>query len=174
VEAYLWLFPRADKDAMGAIEHPSLPAEYFALTHTAVEKAEIYDDAVVIPLGALYAPDMVAEVAERFMSLEGMRWSLGYGEYQGDLYFSIRTSDRRANAGRLIREVIEARGGTAGGHGTMAGARLPTRDLAPAAARQLAAEVVRAFLKAFGARARKPRRLVGAPAPRRRAHPAPR
>ena len=143
VEAYLWLFPRADKDAMGAIEHPSLPAEYFALTHTAVEKAEVYDDAVVIPLGALYAPDMVAEVAERFMSLEGIRWSLGYGEYEGDLYFSIRTSDRRANAGRLIREVIEARGGTAGGHGTMAGARLPLKGLEAAAARRLTGEVVR-------------------------------
>jgi len=168
VEAYLWLFPRADKDAMGAIEHPSLPAEYFALTHTAVERAEVYDDAVVIPLGPLYAPDMVAEVAERFMSLEGMRWSLGYGEYEGDLYFSIRTNDHRANAGRLIREIIEARGGSAGGHGTMAGARLPMKGLEPAAARKLVGEVVRAFLKAFGVKGRRARRLLGAPPPPRR------
>ncbi len=28
------------------------------------------------------------------------------------------------NAGRLIREVVEAKGDSAGGHGTMAGARL--------------------------------------------------
>jgi len=169
VESYLWLFPRADKDALGAIEHPTLPAEYFALTHAAVERAQVYEDAVVIPLGPLYAPDMVAEVAERFLYLQGMRWSLAYGEYEGDLYFSIRTSDRRANAGRLIRDVIEARGGSAGGHGSMAGARLPTRDLAPAAARALADGAVRAFLTAFGVKSRRAHRLVeAAAAPTRR------
>jgi nanoRNase/pAp phosphatase (c-di-AMP/oligoRNAs hydrolase) len=150
VEAYLWLFPRADKDAMGQIEHPPLSREYFALSRTAIEKAEVHGHAVVLPLGPLYAPDMVAEVAERFLYLEGTRWSLAFGTYQGDLYYSVRTVDRRTNAGKLIREVIEPRGGSAGGHGTMAGARLPARDLTPAALKRLSAAVVRDFLAAFG------------------------
>jgi nanoRNase/pAp phosphatase (c-di-AMP/oligoRNAs hydrolase) len=167
IEAYLWLFPRADKDAMGAIEHPALPIEYFALSHTAVERAQVYDSAVVIPLGPLYAPDMVAEVAERFLSLEGMRWSLAYGEYLGDLYWSLRTTDRRANAGRLIREIIEPRGGSAGGHGAMAGARLPLKGLSAGKARALTTEVVQAFLRGFGVKGRTPRSMLAAP--RRRA-----
>ncbi|HET9555472.1 MAG TPA: DHH family phosphoesterase, partial [Anaeromyxobacteraceae bacterium] len=150
VEAYLWLFPRVDKDAMGAIEHPALPAAYFALSHTAIEQAIIHDDAVVAPLGRLYAPDMVAEVAERFLSIEGMRWSLAYGEYEGDLYYSVRTTDGRSNAGKLIREVIEPRGGSAGGHGTMAGARLPLEGRGRLAMKRLEAAVVRDFLEAFG------------------------
>ena len=70
---------------------------------------------------------MVAEVAERLAVLEGMKWSLAFGNYRGQLYFSLRTRDRRMNAGRLIREICEDRGGSAGGHGTMAGARLPLR-----------------------------------------------
>jgi nanoRNase/pAp phosphatase (c-di-AMP/oligoRNAs hydrolase) len=160
VEAYLWLFPMADKDALGEIEHPKLPEEYFALYHTAIEKAQVVEDAVVCDLSEIYAPDMVAEVAERFSFLEGMRWSLAFGEYEGDLYFSLRTGDRRMNAGRLIRDVIEARGGSAGGHGTMAGARLPVAGLAAAAKRKLRDEVVRAFLDAFGVRARRTRKLV--------------
>jgi nanoRNase/pAp phosphatase (c-di-AMP/oligoRNAs hydrolase) len=166
VEAYLWLFPRTDKDALGAIEHPTLSQEYFALSHTAIERAQVYDGAVVLPLGKLYAPDMVAEVAERFLALEGVRWSLAWGEYGGDLYYSLRTSDRRANAGRLIREVIEGRGGSAGGHGSMAGARLPWKGRTAAARRAFAAEVVEDFLTAFGVRGRTPRGIVGA---RRRA-----
>ena len=160
VEAYLWLFPMADKDALGEIEHPRLPGEYFALYHTAIERAQSYGDAVICDLAEIYAPDMVAEVAERFSFLEGMRWSLAFGEYEDDLYFSLRTGDRRMNAGRLIRDVIEARGGSAGGHGTMAGARLPVKGLSPAAKRKLREEVVRAFLDAFGVRARRPRKLV--------------
>ncbi|HSN92987.1 MAG TPA: DHH family phosphoesterase [Anaeromyxobacteraceae bacterium] len=160
VDAYLWLFPMTDKDALGEIEHPRLPADYFALYRTAIERAQVYDTAVVCDLGDLYAPDMVAEVAERFMHLEDMRWSLAFGEFEGDLYYSIRTSDRRMNAGRLIRDVIEARGGSAGGHGTMAGARLPVGELSAAAARRLREEVVADFLKAFGVRTRKPKKIV--------------
>ncbi len=162
VEAYLWLFPRADKDAMGQIEHPPLSLEYFALSRTAIDRAEVHGHAVVLPLGTLYAPDMVAEVAERFLYLEGMRWSLAFGVYEGDLYYSVRTTDRRTNAGKLIREVIEPRGGSAGGHGTMAGARLPARDLKPAALKRLSDAVVRDFLAAFGEQGRGVKR-IGAP-----------
>ncbi|MCM2332961.1 MAG: DHH family phosphoesterase [Anaeromyxobacteraceae bacterium] len=161
VEAYLWLFPRTDKDALGAIEHPPLSQAYFALSHTAIERAELYDGAVVLPLGTLYAPDMVAEVAERFLYLEGVRWSLAWGEFGGDLYYSLRTTDRRANAGRLIREIIEARGGSAGGHGTMAGARLPLKGRRGAARKALADDVVAAFLDAFGVKGRRPTGIAG-------------
>ena len=160
VDAYLWLFPLTDKDALGEIEHPKLPEDYFRLYHTAIERAQVFDDAVVCDLGDIYAPDMVAEVAERFMYLEGMRWSLAFGVYEDDLYFSLRTSDRRMNAGRLIRDVIEARGGVAGGHGTMAGARLPVKKLGPAALRKLRDELVKAFLDAFGVKGRKPKKLA--------------
>ena len=160
IDAYLWLFPMADKDALGEIEHPKLPEEYFVLHHTAIERAQVFGDVVVCDLGQIYAPDMVAEVAERFGFLEGMRWSLAFAEYDDALFFSVRTGDRRMNAGRLIRDVIEGKGGSAGGHGTMAGARLPVKGLSGAARKRLHDEVIRDFLDAFGAKSRKPRKLV--------------
>jgi nanoRNase/pAp phosphatase (c-di-AMP/oligoRNAs hydrolase) len=160
VDAYLWLFPMVDKEALGEIEHPKLPEEYFRLYHTAIEKALVYEDAVVCDLAEIYAPDMVAEVAERFSFLEDVKWSLAFGEYEDSLFYSLRTSDRRMNAGRLIRDVVEAKGGSAGGHGTMAGARLPVKGLSAAAKRRLRDEVVRAFLDAFGVRARKGKKLA--------------
>lgn len=160
VDAYLWLFPMTDKDALGAIEHPLLPEDYFRLYHTAIERAQVYGEVVICDLGVIYTPDMVAEIAERFMYLEDMKWSLAFAQYEDALFFSVRTTDRRMNAGRLIREVIEARGGSAGGHGTMAGARLPVKGLGAAANRKLREEVVKDFLDAFGVRARKPKKLV--------------
>lgn len=160
VDAYLWLFPMVDKEALTQIEHPRLPIEYFRLYHTAIERALLYDHAVVCDLGEIYAPDMVAEVAERFLFLEDVKWSLAFGEYEGHLYFSLRTSDRRMNAGRLIREVIEERGGSAGGHGSMAGARIPLRGLSGAGRARLEQELLQRFLKEFGVRARKGRPIV--------------
>jgi len=160
VDAYLWLFPMVDKEALAEIEHPRLPIEYFQLYHTAIEKALVYDHAVVCNLAEIYAPDMVAEVAERFLFLEEVKWSLAYGEYEGHLYFSLRTSDRRMNAGRLIRDVIEEKGGSAGGHGSMAGARIPLRGLSPVAHGRFKAEIVQRFLEEFGVRAGKKGRKI--------------
>jgi nanoRNase/pAp phosphatase (c-di-AMP/oligoRNAs hydrolase) len=144
VDAYLWLFPMVDKEALAEIEHPRLPIEYFQLYHTAIERALVYDHAVVCDLGEIYAPDMVAEVAERFLFLEDVKWSLAYGEYEG----------------HLIREVIEEKGGSAGGHGSMAGARLPLRGLMPAARDRLEQEIVQRFLREFGVRGKKGKRIV--------------
>jgi nanoRNase/pAp phosphatase (c-di-AMP/oligoRNAs hydrolase) len=160
VDAYLWLFPMTDKEALGEIEHPKLPDDYFRLYHTAIEKALVFGDAVVCDLGDIYAPDMVAEVAERFSFLEDMKWSLAFGDYADAMYFSLRTSDRRTNAGRLIRDVIESRGGSAGGHGTMAGARVPVKGQSAAARKRLREDLVRGFLDAFGAKGRKAKKLV--------------
>lgn len=150
VDAYLYLFPLVDKTALAQIEYPALPAEYFKLYHQALRKARVYGDAIAVDLGDIYTPDMVAEIADHLMSLEGMKWSLAYGSYDGQLFFSLRVRDRRMNAGRLIREITERRGGSAGGHGAMAGARLPL-PASKAAQTRLKHEILRAFLKEFGA-----------------------
>ena len=160
VAAYLWLFPKADTQALSQIERPRLPEDHFRLFHTAVEKARIHGDAVVCDLGKVYYPDLVAEVADRFLSMGDVKWSLAVGEYRGSLYFSVRTRDRRMNAGKLMREVIEAEGGAAGGHGSMAGARLPVKGLAPTARRRMLRRVFRSFLREFDAEGTRPRRLV--------------
>jgi nanoRNase/pAp phosphatase (c-di-AMP/oligoRNAs hydrolase) len=161
VDAYLWLFPMVDKEALVEIEHPRLPIDYFRLYHRATERAQVWDQAVLCDLGDIYAPDMVAEVAERFGFLEDVRWSLAWGEYEDQLFYSIRTSDRRMNAGKLVREIIEARGGSAGGHGSMAGARLDLSDLGETGRRRLKAEIAEAFLREFGVKpGRKPRKIV--------------
>jgi len=149
LDAYLYLFPLADKTALAQIEYPALPANYFRLYSKALKKARVYGDAVAVDLGEIYTPDMVAEIADHLMSLEGMKWSLAYASYDGQLFFSLRVRDRRMNAGRLIREITEAKGGSAGGHGAMAGARLPL-PANKAAATRMKNSILRAFIKEFG------------------------
>jgi nanoRNase/pAp phosphatase (c-di-AMP/oligoRNAs hydrolase) len=149
IDAYLYLFPLVDKAALALIEYPALPADYFRLYHHALERARVYGDAVAVDLGDIYTPDMVAEIADHLMSLEGIKWSLAYASYEGQLFFSLRVRDRRMNAGRLIREITEAKGGSAGGHGAMAGARLPLPN-GKAARTRMKNEILRAFLREFG------------------------
>jgi nanoRNase/pAp phosphatase (c-di-AMP/oligoRNAs hydrolase) len=161
VDSYLWLLPRCSKSLLGQIEHPELPARYFQLYHTAIERAKVYGPAVVTDLNEVYSPDMVAEVAERMMFLEDMKWSLAYGTYRSQLYFSLRTKDRRMNAGRLIREICDDRGGSSGGHGSMAGARLPLSG-SRAQRDALKKDLLKQFLEAFGVKNERPVSLLTA------------
>ncbi|NBD10930.1 MULTISPECIES: bifunctional oligoribonuclease/PAP phosphatase NrnA [Corallococcus] len=161
VDSYLWLFPRCDKQLLGQIEHPELPARFFQLFHTSIEKAKVYGTAIITDLEEVYSPDMVAEVAERMMFLEGMKWSLAYGSFRNQLFLSLRVKDRRMNAGRLIRELCEDLGGSSGGHGSMAGARLPLSGSANKR-KALKREVVSRFLEAFGVAEERPVSLLSA------------
>lgn len=161
VDSYLWLFPRCDKQLLGQIEHPELPARYFQLYHTAIERAKVHGTAIVTDLEEVYSPDMVAEVAERMMFLEGMKWSLAYATFRNQLYVSLRVKDRRMNAGRLIREICADYGGSSGGHGSMAGARLPLSGRANQR-KALKRELVGRFLEAFGVAEERPVSLLAA------------
>jgi nanoRNase/pAp phosphatase (c-di-AMP/oligoRNAs hydrolase) len=148
VENYNWLFPLVDKPCLSRIEHPSVPSRYFTAYHRAYERARLFGggQAVIVDMGEVYVPEIVPEVAEKLVSLEGLRWSLATGSYKGELYLSLRLNDRRVNAGKLVREVCAPLGGSAGGHGAMAGARVPLRGRS---AELLAADISVAFLRAF-------------------------
>ena len=148
IDCYNWLFPLVDKRALSRIEHPLVPKAYFSAYHRAYERARLYAEgqACLVDLGEVYVPEIVPEVAERLVSLEGLRFSLAAGTFQGELYVSLRLNDKRKNAGKLVRDVCAPMGGSAGGHGAMAGARIPLEGR-PAA--EVAAEVFAAFLGAW-------------------------
>ncbi len=148
VECYNWLFPLIDKPCLSRIEHPSVPARYFAAYARAYERARLHGggEGVVVDMGEVYVPEIVPEVAEKLVSLEGCRWSLATGAFKGELYLSLRLNDRRVNAGKLVREVCSPLGGSAGGHGAMAGARIPLRGRS---SELLAQDVFALFLRAF-------------------------
>jgi nanoRNase/pAp phosphatase (c-di-AMP/oligoRNAs hydrolase) len=148
IDCYNWLFPLIDKPALSRIEHPAVPARYFASYHRAYERARLHGDGegVAVDMGAVYVPEIVPEVAEKLVSLEGLRWSLATGSFKGELYLSLRLNDRRMNAGKLVREICAPLGGSAGGHGAMAGARIPLRGRAQSL---LSTDLFAAFLRAF-------------------------
>jgi nanoRNase/pAp phosphatase (c-di-AMP/oligoRNAs hydrolase) len=152
VESYNWLFPLVDKPALSRIEHPSVPARYFSAYARAYERARLHGggEGVVVDMGEVYVPEIVPEVAEKLVSLEDCRWSLASGAFKGELYLSLRLNDRRVNAGKLVREVCAPLGGSAGGHGAMAGARIPLRGRS---SELLAQDVFASFLRAFHLRA---------------------
>jgi hypothetical protein len=103
--------------------HPKVPREHFAALDRALRSAQVFGDLVAVNLGPLGYPDLVAEIADLMLSYEGARYVLCLGQYDGSAYLSLRTEATDARAGSVMRQIVST-DGAAGGHGTMAGARL--------------------------------------------------
>src|SRR5262249_42335327 len=96
------------------------------------ERLETVDTLIVTHLGNVEQPDIVPEIADLLLRLEGKTWSLATGRYGDRVYLSIRTTNPRADAGTLMRRLLGRRG-KGGGHGRTAGgwidvAKVPEGD----------------------------------------------
>jgi len=130
VDAYRFLIPLTDMPLVSAIEHPQLPREYFAVLAGALRRVRLHGNVAAVDLGKVYVPELVPEIADKLMAIEGVKWSMAAGDHDGQLYVSLRVNDKRMRSVTILRERVEKLNcGSAGGHGSMAGARLSLEKL---------------------------------------------
>jgi nanoRNase/pAp phosphatase (c-di-AMP/oligoRNAs hydrolase) len=129
-------FPLANHRLLARIQSPRLPLAYFSNLHEALEKLESADSLILSHLGAVDQPDIVPEIADLLLRLEGKTWSLCTGFFGDRLYLSIRTTNPRADAGTLMRRLV-ARRGKGGGHGRTGGGWMDASRLAEPERRKL-------------------------------------
>lgn len=121
--AYLALVPLVDHALLYRMTHPKVPRAHFVALDRALRLAQVYGSIVAVNLGRLGYPDLVAEIADLLLSYDGAKLVLCAGHYEGSAYLSLRAEPTQRRAGSLMRAIVGA-AGAAGGHGTMAGARL--------------------------------------------------
>ena len=155
----LRLFPLANKRLLYEITHPKLPLEYFRTLHSGVENTIVYGNLLVVNLQNIYFPEVVAEMADLLIRLEGIETVLSIGGYNKELILSLRTTSRQRNAGEIIRRLVNGNG-TAGGHGMMAGGKLDRMPEGPAALHQVEASLVRQLLGELAITDVTPKRLI--------------
>lgn len=119
VEAYIDLAARANHKIIGRIRHAPLPRNYYTLLQEALTNARKYDKAAWSHLSAIDQPEIVAEVADLLLRMEGLRWSFCTAYVNDGLFVSLRSSQLGARCSQLLRSVI-GRKGSSGGHDTMA------------------------------------------------------
>jgi nanoRNase/pAp phosphatase (c-di-AMP/oligoRNAs hydrolase) len=141
---YDLLLPQVRKEDLARIQHPRLPLHYFALLHRALERLEGVDNLVVSHLGVVPQPDIVPEIADLLLRLEGKTWALCTGQHLDRLYLSLRTTNARADAGRLMRRLVGS-SGRGGGHGTMGGGWVPAAADADRQQKRLTERLARAL-----------------------------
>jgi nanoRNase/pAp phosphatase (c-di-AMP/oligoRNAs hydrolase) len=121
--AYLNLLHLCNNRILYRITHPSLPRAYYRLFHRALADAQMYGSLLTCNLGEVNNPDIVAEMADFLLRVEGVEIVLGIGGYRNEGILSLRMSCHECSAGEVMRHVV-AGYGTGGGHGMTAGGQI--------------------------------------------------
>jgi len=159
INAYVSLYPLANKRMLGRIQMAPLSRDYFKLLASALDAARMYGDCIISGLGNIDNPDILSEIADLLLRYEGSTWAMCHGICNGKLLMSLRTLDNQANAGNVASRLV-GRQGTGGGHHAMAGAQILLENLSKAQVSELQHTVVKRFLRILGKRSSQAMPLV--------------
>lgn len=120
VDAYLYVYVRANLRKLSRIIFPALPKRYFSSVSKALQKAKSYRNLVIVHLGSTTSAEIVPEMADLLVRHERISWALGTGRFKGRLIISLRSRNTKARAGKLVRNLVK-NSKTVGGHDTYAG-----------------------------------------------------
>ncbi|MEJ2664394.1 MAG: DHH family phosphoesterase [Spirochaetia bacterium] len=124
VRSYLYIYQFASVRQLSEIIHPKLPQTYFAALGRALNNAYIFRNLIYAPLNEVPNAEMVAEMCDFLLRRERIGWVLCTGKYKQNLYVSLRSSHKRANAGKIITKLVKNTRNV-GGHEMSAGGFIP-------------------------------------------------
>jgi len=157
--ALIYLYPLADKDLLARIRNARLPQSYFGCLVQALQSSFIYDRLIISWINDLPQPELAAEVADFLMRFEEVEWVLAAGVHDDKLILSMRSSAADAQAGDLLRKVVNGMG-RAGGHDRRAGGTVCLQSTAASAIEEVRSKLRRRLLEALDIEECRGQRLV--------------
>ena len=126
-EAYHALFKLGDREAIAAIDNPPLPRHYYRELTQALSSARQHGPLILILMGKVENPESVAEMADFFLRMRGCSLVLAGAAHGSEYILSLRTDYAFGKAYPLMLRMLDGLG-SFGGHGHIAGARVPLED----------------------------------------------
>lgn len=123
VIAFQYLFRYANIPLARRIEQADLQLSFLTFFRKAIQTRRVRKGKIFAHLGQVPNPDVCVLIADFFMRVETVNWSIVSGIYDNQLVIILRNDGIRKDAGNLARSSF-AEFGSAGGHKTMARAEL--------------------------------------------------
>jgi nanoRNase/pAp phosphatase (c-di-AMP/oligoRNAs hydrolase) len=146
--ALIYLYPLADKDLLARIRNARLPQSYFGCLVQALQSSFIYDRLIISWVNDLPQPELAAEVVDFLIRFEEVDWAVCAGVCREKLILSVRAAVPDANAGEMLRQVVNGMG-RAGGHDRRAGGTIVLPSTSASAVEQVQGELRRRLLRAL-------------------------
>jgi nanoRNase/pAp phosphatase (c-di-AMP/oligoRNAs hydrolase) len=124
VDAFAFLHPLANHNALRRIERPDLPDAALDTLALGIARRALVDGVLYSHLERVAYPELVAQFADLFLQVEGAEWSVVSGIISDELHISVRNVGYVRAAGEIVRAAFGDLG-SAGGHRSMAKAVIP-------------------------------------------------
>ena len=124
LSAFNFLYPIANKAMIARIERPALPREDLESLGRALSRLQIDNGVAVIHLGEVNREDVISQMAEFCLQIEGVDWSVVSGLVGDRVVISVRNVGYVKSAGDIMKKLYDDIG-SAGGHRAMAKAVVP-------------------------------------------------
>jgi nanoRNase/pAp phosphatase (c-di-AMP/oligoRNAs hydrolase) len=126
LEAFSYLYPLADAAMIRKMEGAEITVERLDYVMKAYKGGALADQVFCAFIGSSAREDLITYVADFFLQLEDVKWTIIAGIVNDALVVSVRNLGYTKNAGEFVRRFF-ADIGSAGGHRAMAKAVVPMR-----------------------------------------------
>jgi len=126
IEAFSYLYPLADAALIRKMEGAEITMDRLEYVLKAKQHGRIQEQVFCTFLGASPREDFIPYVADFYLQLEDVKWTIVAGIVHDSLIISVRNLGYTRNAGEFVRKYF-ADIGSAGGHRAMAKAVVPLR-----------------------------------------------
>jgi nanoRNase/pAp phosphatase (c-di-AMP/oligoRNAs hydrolase) len=124
LEAFSYLYPLADATLVRKMEGAEITMERLEYVLRAQQHGRMEEQVFCAFLGSTPREDFIPYVADFYLQLENVKWTIIAGVVNGSLIMSVRNLGYSRNAGEFVRRYF-ADLGSAGGHRAMAKAVVP-------------------------------------------------
>jgi nanoRNase/pAp phosphatase (c-di-AMP/oligoRNAs hydrolase) len=126
IEAFSYLYPLADAALIRKMEGAEITMERLEYVLKAKQSGRMVEQVYCAFLGTTPREDFIPYVADFYLQLEDVKWTIIAGIVNESLIVSVRNLGYGKNAGEFVRKFF-ADIGSAGGHRAMAKAVVPLR-----------------------------------------------
>jgi len=124
-KSLIFLTPYISLVTLRKIEKPRLKLDHLIMLTEGIKKVEIVRDVIICDTGEIKEIEFIAEISDLLQRIEKIKWVFALGEYQGEIFFSIRTTTKKFQAGKIALKLAKGKG-TAGGHFRSAAGKIQT------------------------------------------------
>jgi nanoRNase/pAp phosphatase (c-di-AMP/oligoRNAs hydrolase) len=124
LEAFSYLYPLADAALIRKMEGAEITMERLEYVLKAKQNGQMIEQVFCAFLGASPREDFIPYVADFYLQLENVKWTIVSGIVNDSVVISVRNLGYSRNAGEFVRKYF-ADIGSAGGHRAMAKAVMP-------------------------------------------------
>ena len=128
VRAFQFLYRHSNLHLINKIEQSELTFDFLKYFKIALDNKRVRKGHMFAYLGSVANPDICVIIADFFMKISSVNWSIVSGLYSKKLIIVLRNDGLRKDAGKVAR-LSFGQIGSAGGHKSMARAEIPFEAL---------------------------------------------